>query len=734
MRGFVLNTPRHAINAVNLRIPSCSQRLPSALGATYKTQYLQRCPSRKTLVVSAAVAAEPSTSYGYEKVDTSSMPESDARPEWSHHSNFPLRQQMLDCTSASSLQALLQQNGPELGPSDVAAAWHVAAQKRFLSLVRSGHPGEVALASHLLYLVDQHAAEMDPASLSTTAWALASTECGTSELIESLIAFSQHRLVGFLPSQLCTLLWASASHPQLNDHRRHDPFFFLANLVEQGMRLELFSPRDISLLLWSMGKVSYMHSTVLAAAEAECAVQIDKFTPADISRAMHGFSMLRHNPVSLREPLESYWGAVGEERLSAFNPDEITLFVVAHGKLGLEPDTLFMRSIIRRIAALIPPVPKPEGKRKRRANSAAATAAAEAELNPSKFLHPRQMAHVMWSFARLDYRPAESSSFFTKFLKYLEINPGLYCLEDLNVILWSCSHLKIQVPENAIIAASLRAIALAPKEQSPAMLTSVLRHLSAVTAARMHQNANSSGSSDVFPVEVRKYAALCAALLAPVVSKLSPEDLASTIIALGTLEMARVLPRLVTVQLQKACVTSASKFTPDTLPQVAWGVVRLRWQSPQLLDALASAAAVRCALLPPEGLAQLGWAFAAMDRTHANLAAALVTQCTVKLQAFSSRDKARLAWAFAHLAHRHEAISQKFLNAFIRSFDAIELSKLDAVSVAAIVWSCGRLERHPGAVLEAAAEKVLRNSTLYSKEQLAQVKAVLMKHGSRMDG
>jgi len=731
MRGFVLNNPRHAVNVVHLRNPSCFPRLPSALGASSKTQYLHPCLSRKTLVVSASVAAEPSTSYGYEKVDTSSMPESDARPEWSHHCNFPLRQQMLECTSASSLQALLQQNGPELDPSDIAAAWHVAAQKRFLTLVRSGHPGEVALASHLIYLVDQHAAGMDPASLSTTAWALASTECGTSELIESLIAFSQHRLVGFLPSELCTLLWAAASHPQLHEHRRHDPFFFLATLVEQGMRLELFSPRDISLLLWSMGKVSYMHSTVLSAAEAECAVQIDKFTPADISRAMHGFSMLRHNPVTLREPLESYWGAAGKERLSAFNPDEITLFVVAHGKLGLEPDNFFMRSIVRRIAALVPPVPKPEGKRKRRPTSAAATAAAEAENNPSKFLHPRHMAHLMWSFARLDYRPAEST-FFSKSLKYLERNPGLYCLEDLNVILWSCSHLKVEVPENAVIGAALRAIALAPKEQSPAMLTSVLRHLSAVAAARMHHK-NTNSSSDVFPIEVRKYAALCASLLAPVVSEVSPEDLASTIIALGTLEMAAVIPRPVTLQLQNACLTSANKFASETLPQLAWGVVRLRWQSPQLVDSLASAAAVRCSLLPPEGLAQLGWAFAAMDRTHAKLAAALVTQCTVKLQGFSARDKARLAWAFAHLAHRHEAITQKFLRGFIRSFDMIELSKLDAVSVAAIVWSCGRLERHPGLVLEAAAEKLLRNSSLYSREQLAQVKAVLVKHGSHLE-
>jgi hypothetical protein len=733
MRGFILNTPRHAVNAMHLRASTCSQRVSAILGASYKSQSLPRWHSRRTLVVSTAVASEPSTSYGYEKADTTSMPESDVTsPEWSHHSNFPLRQQMLECTSASSLQALLQQSGPELGPSDVAAAWHVAAQNRLLTLVRSGHPGEVALASHLLYLADQHAAGMDPASLSTTAWALASTECGSSELLESLIAYSQHRLVEFLPSQLCTLLWAAASHPELADHRRHDPFFFLANLVEQGMRLELFSPRDISLLLWSMGKVAYMHSTVLAAAEAECAIQIEKFTPADTARVMHGFSMLRHNPVSLREPLESYWGASGKERLSAFSPDEITLFVVAHGKLGLEPDQGFMRSIIRRIVALVPPVPKPEGKRKRRATSAAATAAAEAENNPFKFLHPRHMAHLMWSFARLDYRPAEPS-FFLKSLRYLEVNPGLYCLEDLNVIMWSCSHLKIDVPESVVTAAALRAIALAPKEKSPAMLTSVLRHLSAVAAAGAQHRGTSSNSNDVIPIKVRKYAALSAALLAPVASKLTPEDLASTIIALGTLEMAVVLPRAVTFQLQKACLTAANKFTSDIIPQLAWGVVRLRWQSPQLLDALASAAAIRCAMLPPEGLAQLGWAFAAMDRTHPNLAAALVHQCTVKLQGFSARDKARLAWAFAHLAHRHEAISQKFLLRFIRSFNTNELSKLDAVSVAAIVWSCGRLERHPGPILEAAAEKVKWNSNHYGKEQLAQVKAVLLKHGSTMD-
>ena len=719
MRVGVHNSPLYSSKVFFLGRVTCLRRPQTALIARSLIP-LTKWQPRKSCLVQAIAGAEPVTGFDYKTNQTAEMSDSDAGPEWSHHSNFPLRQQMLDCTSARELQTLLQQNGPELESADVAAAWHVAAQQRLLTLARSGDSGQAALLKHLLFLTDKHIDGMDPAAISTTAWAISASESGSSELMEKLLDAAERHMINFLPCQLCTLLWATASHPRLVDHRRHAPFITLASFVQQGMRLELFLPKEVSTLLWAMGKVAYGHEAILAEAELECCRQMPFFTAADTARAMHGFAMLRHNPITLRGPLSKRWG--NASTMDTFSPENAALLMVAHGKLGVEPDKPLLGAMVRRLGALVPPskliINKfPKGRRPKDGSMEPE----RIEIDPSNFLHPRHLAHSIWALARLDYRPTEGA-FISKLLRHLEANPGLYEAEDLSAIFWACSHLQVEIPQSLVIIAAERATVLAPKE-SPALVSSMLRHIAAVTTA----------VNGKVPAAARRFSVIAAAVVIPQIAKLEPEEVASTIIALGTLEMPP-LQRPSAVMLQRACLAAIPEVSSELLPQLAWAMVRLRWSTPVLVDALLSAAAFRAALMTPEGLAQLTWAFAAMERPHNQLAAALVTQCCAKLGNFCTRDKARLAWALAHLSQKHPVINQRVLSVVITGITKQEVVKLDPTSVAAIVWACGKLERHPGQVLDAAAKQINLNTRFYSKEQLMQVRAVLEKHGSTKKG
>ncbi len=653
----------------------------------------------------ALVTVGPGPACDFDKA----IPDTDAGrgPEWGAHSNFPLRQAMLSVTTAADLRKLLQTHGPELGPADVAAAWHVAVQQRLLTLARSGDAGEAALASHLLALAAAHVDAMDPAALSTVAWALAASASGNAATMDRILSAAGRRMVQFSPPQLCTLLWAAAAHPALEHAARAGPFVALAGLVDSGMVLDLFSPRDLSILLWSMGKAAYAHPAVLTAAETACAARMDEFTPGDAARAMHGFAMVRHNPLAVRRPLQERWGS--REAIAAFSPDDLTRLLVAHGVLGLEPDYAFMRAAVQHASTLVPAV----GRSSRRSHKK------KPPPPPTLDLHPRHLAHILWALARLDFRPGDAG-LFNRIMLHMEAFPGAYAADDISAILWACSRLELVVPEATMEAAAQRATFLAPRE-APEAVASLLRHLAAAAA-----------TAGCAPSGARKFAAVGAAVLVPVAGKLDPEALASVVVALGALEMPP-LPLAAAVRLQRAVVAAAGRFNSDTLPQLTWAAVRLRWTAPRLQEALCSAATFRAPLVPPEGLAQLAWAFAGMDRTHQPLAEALASQCLAKLRFFAPKDKARLAWAMAHLAPRHPAaITQRHLKAVVQSIEKSELAKLDAVSVAAVAWACGRLDRHPGPVLEAAAQRALVGRSAFTREQIAHMKAVLAKHGSAL--
>lgn len=494
-------------------------------------------------------------------------------PVWGDQAGFPLRQQMMDCTSAGELHQLLRSHADQLQGADVASAWHVGAQGRLLTLARSGDATQAALVEELLQLTDRFAGGMDATALSTTAWALAATSADAGRLY-SVMSLSQQRLTTFRPQELCVLLWAAASHVLLPDAQRTLPFAALADLVEHhGMLLEHFSAHDLSVLCWAMGKVHYHHPALLQAAETESEAKVAGLQPPDAARLMHGLAMLSHRPPRLVPPLaRRCLDCMGE-----FCADDVALLMVSLGKLCMDPGADFMKAVAVRATVLAPPI------------STSRRRGAEAE-DPGDMLHPRHMAHLLWSYARLGSK-AGDRGFMLRALRHLASHPRLYAGEDINAALWACTRLGLDAPEAVLKAAAQRMTALAPQEP-PQILAHVLSSLSALLTRKQDPSPTVSAA-------VHQFAGAAAELLAAAAGELSAKDVGPVIVALGTLEAAS-LPENVATRLQVACAAHADAFVPSTLPRITWAVVRLRWRSSRMLDALSAAASVQLGLIKPE--------------------------------------------------------------------------------------------------------------------------------------
>jgi hypothetical protein len=608
---------------------------------------------------------------------------------------------MLACTTAQALHQLLDQRAAALHPADAAAAWHVAAQGRLLTLARSGDAAQGGLLAALLRLTERLAPGMDATALSTTAWALAATSADAGPHLAAVMAAARAALTSFRPQELCVLLWAAATHPGLAPPERLPLFEALGGALQEGMTLSTFSAHDLSVLVWALGRVGCRHAPLLAAAQAECGAKVAGLAPPDAARLMHGFAMLRHRPPTLLPPLAAHCHAL----LPEFAPEDVALLLVSLGKLDMDPGHAFLAAAAARAAALVPTVSRRRG--------APPPALGEG-------LHPRHLAHLLWAYARMDSRSAERA-LFPRALRHLAAAPGLYSGEDVSAMLWACARTGFDPPGerdawciffyfflnnlphslNATLAAvhcaavvvqtaAERMLALAGQE-SPQTLAYALSSLGTL-ASRQQGLAGGGGGGGGTAVDA--FAAAAAACLAPHAAKLEPGDLAAVVVALGTLE-ARGVPGRAAGALQAACAAAAGELPAAALPRVAWAAVRLQWRGAQPMDAVAAAGLANLALLPPEGLAQMAWAFAAAERHYPELAAGLASACGRQLPAFRAGDKARLAWAFTQLSRRGEPGAGVLLR-LVQAVTAADLRAMSPEDVAAVVFACARLEQHPG--------------------------------------
>lgn len=586
---------------------------------------------------------------------------------------------MLDCGSAAALQALLQRHGPELVPADVAAAWHVAVQQRLLTLARSGDVAEANLSALLVHLTETHGPAMDPTSLATTAWALAASSSGSATHISDILAAAEQTIVSFKPQELCVMLWAASSHAQLRDRStQHSLFNALARLVGRGMEMVNFTAHDLSVLLWAMGMSSYGNEDLTKAVDAECAQKAADFEPGDAARAMHGFAMLRHVPGASLDPLFEHCC----DRMEEFSPEEITLFMVSMGKLTIEGEPKFMKAAAKAIDKLTPVVAPPK-KRAVKKEDAGNQPAADT-VDPWRLLHPRHMAHILWTLAKLDHKPSKTG-FITRMLRHLQTYPGLYAGEDVHAMLWACARLEIKPSDEVISAAVARMTALTPVEEA-SIIAGCLRYTSALVA-RWPDLLHSSRKG------INAFAAVGLDALLPVLEGMEADDLAAMVVALGTLEVN--VPVEAAARLQRACSASMGDMSSNMLPKLAWAAVRLHWLNAPFLDGVAAASVARVGLMTPQGLTQLAWAFAASSRTYPELVKKVMEQASAKMDKIEPKDKARLAWAFTNFG-KNGQIAQPFLQRLLQSLTTANMKALDPVSIAAVIWVSGRLDKHPG--------------------------------------
>jgi hypothetical protein len=491
------------------------------------------------------------------------------------------------------------------------------------------------------------------------------------------------------------------------------------------MVLSLFSAHDLSVLMWTLGVVGYLHADVVAAVQDEVIKKVDDFEPSDVARLLHGFATLRHNPVGMFHCLAQRTTGM----MSQFSAEDVTLLLISVAKLGVDPGTHFFRASDRRIGELVPKV-----KRVLKANKGRPRAGAGfwVENAGEGCLNSRQIVHIMWALGVLDHRPAEGK-FMNAALRHLELCIEEYLPEELTTALWACTRLKTDPPPHVLVTITGRLQQILPTKlnDDDYSLGLFIRALSCLATLVIRQPSLLPTDAAFVNGFALRLAATCI-IPSSNLRHLKAPDLSSLVIALANLELGP-LPAKVSERLQEAAAAAAKYMQPSVISKVAWASVRLHWQPGAVLwDSLAVAATEGCCFMPPESLVQLAWSFAAVDRPYPELGRVLVDRSLTKLTLLTARDKARLAWAFAQMSRLWHVDKAAVLHV-VQSLHANEVKQLDSDSVSALIWACGRVkDMSPSPILlDTLAANMAANLQSFSWEQMTQARAILAKLGCR---
>lgn len=628
---------------------------------------------------------------------------------------------MLNCCRSEEMLALLREQAHDMMPSEIACAWHVVAQRRLLGVsARGKDASQKALLDEILSLTNQHGEKMGPLDTSTVVWAMASVRVDSEETFTLLCKQIEREIVSFRPGELCICLWAVSRATWLPCHIRESPFKRLAGLVEEGMKLDLFDTHDLSVLVWSMGKSQMGLPALLLAVTDACTKHATEFSPSDASRLLHGFSMLRYNPVSVISGLTETCA----KNIDAFGPEDLSLLLLSLGRLCVEPSNKFMRLASKRAAQLAPLVKRSSHRR----SSSVRDDPRDDQDAPHSVLHPRHMTHILWTFARLEYSVSSDTGIAAQCFKHATVYPSLYSAEDLRILLWSSNRLNLEVPTAALAAMIKRLRSMVSIEKS-SQLIHTFRDLSCLQA-----RSKKLVERDCDELGITDYGMQIAHCLAPVAHALSSSDTATLIVALGTVE-AGVLSPTVEKAWQTACKSGVPSLPVRYLSKLAWALVRLKWVDGDLHATLASTVREKCGLMSREGLAQAAWSFAALRRPYPGIAKALETACRPQLKLFDPQDLVRLAWSFARFEHfgvsSHRGVS--FLKRILQSMHSRNAFRdLDPLNAAAVLWSISQCREHPGpSVMDDALSRVAANVEKFDRSHLMYALAAHKKHPSR---
>lgn len=664
---------------------------------------------RSMIVVSYAACAESSDS-GHDSRNRNADDDREASSgnnnwKWYDDETTHIKESIVKCCDGEEMLGILQKNAQELQPGDVGIAWRVVAKEEMIKDVDfSDAKSSRALVDELLHQTEIHARNMRPADVSNCAWALVSCHVESQRHMHLLLKQAENKIVSFTPTELCVCLWAAANCSTLSVQRRESLFKNLDQLVANGMRLDKFDSHDLSILVCSMGKIQMAQQPLLNTVTDVCTSKAGSFSPSDSSRILLGYSMLHHNPVSFIPGLMDKC----TENIDHFSADDISVLFLALGRLCIEPDGKFMRAAYKHAGKLAPVVKKKYLPRSENTTTAN-------KIESLEVLSPRQMTRILWSLARLQYRVASDHGIAAQCLKHLSAFCELYEGEEIGAILWAANRLNLKVSIKSLKAATMRIRSQVATEKH-SVLINAFRDLSCLSARAgrpIKHGTDNIGIGDLGIELARK--------IAPSSNLLSSLDIATLIIALGSME-ARDLGAVTVELLETSCTSAVAEMPARYLPKISWAIVRLRWNNAELHDAIARSAADRCAFISPEGLSQLAWSFATFERPFPTVFDSLAKVCSPKLDEFHAKDQVRLAWAFAHFEgfHRYKEDKPSFLKQILRSIRIKEaLGTLDASYISIILWSIGKCEQHPGAmILDSTLEFVAKNPYRFTKDHL----------------
>ena len=493
------------------------------------------------------------------------------------HAAARLHEEISECSRAVDLLILLKENETSLDSRVVSLAWGVILNKEILARAvdkDSGHVKEELtglLLEHTMELVSVYT----PKEISLIARAMVATNTGAGNDILKISRDIQNRLITFEPEELCMVLWALSTHPGIDMHDKHGLFGSLSTLVNQeGMSLDLFTAKDLSILVWSMGNVNYNNAGLLTAAESACVVKMNDFDSKCVARIMHGFSNLGFNPtLFLPKVFEKY-----QDVLDEFSAQDLTLFTVSLGKLVVEPNHVCSKALSKRAKALIPKdSSSSEGKGRR--NQTVNASMMDAHLN----------AQMLWAFGRLGIR---RSAFATQGILYASLCVQEHVEEDLAAVLWACCRLNLKLPSNLLKNASL-ALAMHAEKKVSRSLAQSLRYLVILTSREVEEQVMETSSLEYIQSQLSR--ALTA--LAKHTGQISGWDISTLVIAYSTLPNAS-LPHDTSLKIQHRLIEPVQSLPSRVLPKLAFALMKLNMTEARLVDALYASVEHKAGIIP----------------------------------------------------------------------------------------------------------------------------------------
>lgn len=578
--------------------------------------------------------------------------------------------------------------------------------------------------------------EFSPASISMIARAMVATNTGTAADIVSIASDVQSRLVSFEPRELCMVLWSLSSHPGMDERQKQELFKSLASLVRQGMGMDNFTAKDLSILVWAVGHVAFRDRVLLHAAEDEAVKKHAEFNAEDLSRLFHGFASVNYNPHTLLPHVCMRYSA--PDALEEFASRDLALLTVSLGKLVVEPPSGFCKALVSRARELVPVTAKTSS-RVNAGGGARPYGSDGRQADEVDKFDVHLNALVMWSFARLGLK---KTSYVTRSLKYVFLGTNLerHAREDLIAVMWACCRLDVQLNSEQVARLSkmLNSTfcekrrgqggrdghggqpAKSPvhdEDQLAPALCRGLRYLSMLYSRR--KDAGRDPHSDK-STDVNAHRLVDEIFNGGLAENISPWEIASVVVALGAFSESKGSPKsrpLPLRRIQRYLTASIPSVDSSLLPKLTYTIAKLglATNNAAVIEALSSAIVAKSGIIPTQGLVQVAYAYASMGSRGVGGAAndvahAVAPKLMDGVGRLSGKDRARAIFSMYQLAKqsgdRDKELHRACKEMLLLHVTEADVSSLDASTAFGLCLAFGSVAARHGT--EGSAKGAIR--------------------------